>query len=110
MQSLISPGKEEPSILFPYIYNEREKLRTSVNQSVVLNRANAESGRLTWGGTDFRYGMYGERDADNPNLYRFVDDGRREEATTGMILWGQPGEYRAYGESRFAHITLLKHD
>ena len=54
--------------------------------------------------------MYGERDADNPNLYRFVDDGRREEATTGMILWGQPGEYRAYGESRFAHITLLKHD
>ena len=38
----ISPGKEEPSILFPYIYNEREKLRTSVNQSVVLNRANAD--------------------------------------------------------------------
>ena len=42
MQDLISPGKEEPSMLFPYIYKEREELRTSVNQSVVLNRANAD--------------------------------------------------------------------
>ena len=41
-KDLISPGKEEPSMLFPYIYKEREKLRTSVNQSVVLNRANAD--------------------------------------------------------------------
>ena len=43
MQDLISPGKEEPSMLLPlYIYKERAKLRTSVNQSVVLNRANAD--------------------------------------------------------------------
>ena len=41
-KDLISPGKEEPSMLFPYIYKERERLRTSVNQSVVLNRANAD--------------------------------------------------------------------
>ena len=41
-KDLISPGKEEPSMLFPYIYKEREELRTSVNQSVVLNRANVD--------------------------------------------------------------------
>ena len=70
---------------------------------------NSISGKLTYGGTDFQYGMYAKQDEENPDKYAFVDDGRRDEVTNGMILWGSSGEYKAYGESRFSDITLLKH-
>ena len=43
--------------------------------------------------------------------YEFVDDGRKADfVTRGMILWSKAGEYKAYAESRFAFITLVKHE
>ena len=40
-----------------------------------------------------------------------VDDGRKADfVTRGMILWSKAGEYKAYAESRFAFITLVKHE
>lgn len=99
------------------IYNKTERRIELLNQKLqdggeaYLAIWNVDPGNLTYGGTDFVNGMYGKLKEGTTNEYKFVDDGRKEGfVVRGMILWSKAGEYRVYNESRFADITLIKHE
>lgn len=99
------------------IYNKEEQRIELLNQKLTdgseayLSIWNVSPGNLVYGGTDFVNGMYAKLKENSTNEYLFVDDGRREDfVTRGMILWSKAGEYRAYNESRFADITIIKHE
>jgi hypothetical protein len=99
------------------IYNKAERRMELLNQKLTdgseayLSIWMVNPGSLTYGGTDFVNGMYGKLKEGSDNEYEFVDDGRKADfVTRGMILWSKAGEYKAYAESRFAFITLVKHE
>ena len=99
------------------IYNKAERRMELLNQKLTdgseayLSIWMVNPGSLTYGGTDFVNGMYGKLKEGSDNEYEFVDDGRKADfVTRGMILWSKAGEYKAYAESRFAFITLEKHE
>lgn len=99
------------------IYNKEEQRIELLNQKLMdgseayLSIWNVSPGNLVYGGTDFINGMYAKLKENSTNEYLFVDDGRKENfVTRGMILWSKAGEYKAYGESRFADITIIKHE
>ena len=99
------------------IYNKAERRMELLNQKLTdgseayLSSWMVNPGSLTYGGTDFVNGMYGKLKEGSDNEYEFVDDGRKADfVTRGMILWSKAGEYKAYAESRFAFITLVKHE
>ena len=98
-------------------YNKAERRMELLNQKLTdgseayLSIWMVNPGSLTYGGTDFVNGMYGKLKEGSDNEYEFVDDGRKADfVTRGMILWSKAGEYKAYAESRFAFITLVKHE
>nr|WP_044656967.1 hypothetical protein [Bacteroides acidifaciens] len=102
---------------FQDIKVKRLKKRYGLNQKLTdgseayLSIWMVNPGSLTYGGTDFVNGMYGKLKEGSSNEYEFVDDGRKADfVTRGMILWSKAGEYKAYAESRFAYITLVKHE